>query len=218
MAKGESSDLIMKFNDELGPIRAEGRTKLLTQNRSNQLIKGFEQDYMFEIDRFSFQAGITDDSNKNNKQQQQPKGQNTKNAKSLSTIATPGEFQAWRAGKNVQYPVDVHPVSFTRSIDAASSLLMQSCIDCTGYRRATVIKRKAAGGPAAGEIFLRIDFINVLVISVDWSNDDEVEETCHFICRSVSISYCPQLPDGTLGAIIPAFWSMVPNDTPPPFA
>ena len=47
---------------------------------------------------------------------------------------------------------------------------------------------------------------------MDWSNDDEVEETCRLICRSVTINYRPQLPDGTLGALVPAFWSMAPGD------
>ena len=39
----------------------------------------------------------------------------------------------------------------------------------------------------------------------------EVEETCEFVCRSVTISYRPQLPDGSLGGIVPGF-DMVPND------
>jgi type VI protein secretion system component Hcp len=209
----EGSDLIMKFNDEHNkPIKAESTTRLLFSS-NQQLLTGFKEGYMFEVDRFNFQAGIADDSTKTNAKQ--PNAQ-AKNAKGAGTIAAPGGFQAWRAGKMVHYPVDMQPVSFTRAIDAASQVLMQNCIDCKGYKRASLIKRKAVGGKAAGEVYLRFDFINVLVISIDWSNDDEVEETCHFICRSVTISYCPQLPDGSLGAIIPGFWPMVPTDTQPP--
>ena len=89
---------------------------------------------------------------------------------------------------------------------------MQNCIDCISYDSATLIKRKAAGGSPRARCSCAWISIGVLVINVDWSNDDEVEETCHFICRSVTISYRPQLPDGSLGAIVSGFWSMVPGE------
>ena len=54
----------------------------------------------------------------------------------------------------------------------------------------------------------------MLLINIDWSEDDEVKEDVEFIARSVTINYRPQLPDGSLGASIQAFWSMVPNDQP----
>ena len=209
MAQGEGSDLIMKFTDEYGNlIPGESTTKLVSSRP--ELLTGFQENFMFEVDRFSFSAGGSGDPSKTNNQHPNA---SARNANGLATTAHPGRVQAPHSGK---YPIDVHPVSFTRSIDLASKLLMQNCIDCRSYKRASLIKRKSVGGAASGEVYLRFDFVNVLVISVEWSNDDEVEETCQFVCRSVVISYCPQLPNGSLGAIIPGFWSMDPKAPQPP--
>jgi hypothetical protein len=93
---------------------------------------------------------------------------------------------------------------------------MQKCIDRAFFKRISLIKRRSTGGPAAGEIFLRLDFFHALLTNVQWSNEDEVQETCHFICRAVCINYRPQLPNGSLGARIEEYWSMVPNHTSAP--
>jgi type VI protein secretion system component Hcp len=219
MAQGDASDLMMKFILQGKPIAAEGRSDVsLGNTSSNSLLTGFEPGCVFEIDRFTFRAGIRDDDAGTQKAQGTtgaPAPQqigNTQKPGGPTSRVPRGGYQGWRNGHKRKYPADLQPVSFTRSIDASSSVLMQNCIDCVSYDRATLIKRKAAGSKAAGEVFLRLDFIGVLVIGVDWSNDDEVEETCQFICRSVTISYRPQLPDGSLGAVVPGFWSMVPGE------
>jgi type VI protein secretion system component Hcp len=222
MAQGDASDLMMKFVLHGKPITAEGKSDLsLGDSASSPLLKGFIPGCVFEIDRFTFKAGILDDDAAARTAAGNTTPQQAGNAPKPNTPAsrTPrGGYQGWRAGKKSKYPADLQPVSFTRSIDASSSLLIQNCIDCVSYDRATLIKRKAAGSAAAGEVFLRLDFIGVMVIGVDWSNDDEVEETCQFICRSVTISYRPQLPNGSLGAVVPGFWSMVPGETIAPLA
>ncbi len=217
MAQGDSTDLIMKIERSKGVlIPAESTTQMRSlEGSSNPLLSGFKKGFMFEIDRFSFRAGTSGDEAAGH-HPAKPKSKSVKGPKApptLADVATKGDYQAWRAGKSLQYPVDLQPSSFTRPIDSASTTLMQDCIDCFSYERASLIKRKAAGGAAAGEVFLRIDFIGVLVINIDWSDDDEVSETCHFISRSITISYRPQLPDGTLGAVVPGFWSMVPGET-----
>jgi hypothetical protein len=93
---------------------------------------------------------------------------------------------------------------------------MKKCIDREMFQRISLIKRRATGGPAAGEVFLRLDFLEALLTDVQWNNNDEVEETCEFICRHVCINYRPQLPDGSLGASVQGYWSMVPNETTAP--
>ena len=72
------------------------------------------------------------------------------------------------------------------------------------------MKRKAAGGASAGEVYLRLDFVGVLITQVGWSNDDPVKETCQFIARAITVNYRPQLSDGTLGDTRHGFWSMLP--------
>jgi type VI protein secretion system component Hcp len=209
MAKTQSSDLIMMFVRDGTPIEADSRTDLQWKDKArSQLLRGFKKGCMFEIDKFSFEIG-TQDQDTRKKDKDADKDEKKKKPSSAS-----GDRQAWRAGGAIAYPVDVQPLSFTRDIDRASSQLLQDCIDCHSYDRATLIKRKAIGNAAAGEAFLRFDFVGVLVTSVGWADDDEVQETCQFIFRSVTISYCPQLPDGSLGAIVPAFWSMVANAQP----
>jgi len=217
MAQGDSTDLLMKFVLNGSPIPAETTTQLISSEQSsNPLLKGFRQGSIIEIDRFTFQAGTSDDEQGNDSSKSNDANKKNKKPKTAAAIAAHGDYQSWRAGKAHKYPVDLQPVSFTRAIDASSSILMQNCIDCVSYDSASLIKRKAVGGVAAGEVFLRLDFIGVLVIGVEWENDDEVEETCRFICRSVTISYRPQLPDGTLGAVVSGFWSMAADETQPP--
>jgi type VI protein secretion system component Hcp len=206
---GDSSDLIMKFVLNGSPIAAESTTDVLSSQRSpNPLLNGFKPGHMFEVDEFSFSAGTHDDPSGNGQPKEKRKGK----ASTVAANAMPGGYQAWRAGKAFKYPVDLQAIKFSRAIDAASSMLIQNCIDCTSYDSATIIKRKATGGIATGEVFLRLDFVGVLVTKISWENDDEVKESCEFITRSVTISYRPQLPNGTLGAIVSGFWSMVPGE------
>lgn len=215
---GDSSDLIMKFVLNGAPIAAESTTQLSSREGSgNPLLIGFRKGGMFEVDRFTFRAGTQDDDSAGNNAAPGKSGKGGKPQANPNANSQLG-YKAWRAGKDIKYPVDLQPVSFTRSVDSASQVLIQNCIDCVSYDHATLIKRKAAGGTAAGEVFLRLDFIGVLVTGVEWSDDSLVSETCHFICRSVVISYRPQLPDGTLGAVTSGFWSMVPNAKQPPLA
>jgi type VI protein secretion system component Hcp len=116
----------------------------------------------------------------------------------------------------VKYGVQVQPMSFKRSIDRASISLLQYCINCTTFDSVTLVKRKATGGPAAGEPYLRMDFTGgVLIIEASWSNDEPVTEDCKFISRAISVQYRPQLPDGTLGIIRHGSWSMRPWDEAP---
>jgi type VI protein secretion system component Hcp len=212
MAKGEHSDLLMKFVLNNNAVPAESLTELVSHGKTpNPLLKDFKPGFMFEVNRFSFRAGSVDDEAADKKEKDKEK---SKEKKGASSIAKRGAYQSWRSGKPHKYPVDLQPVSFTRPIDASSPALIQSCIDCVSYDSATIIKRKAAGSAAAGEVFMRIDFVGVLIINVEWEDEDEIEETVQFICRSVTMSYRPQLPDGSLGGIVTGFWSMVPDDRP----
>jgi type VI protein secretion system component Hcp len=141
---------------------------------------------------------------------------------SLQSTAARGSYQSWRSGTNRKgFPVDLAPVSFTRVIDKTSTKLIQSCIDSTSFDSISLIKRKSSGIESitgevgSGEVFLRVDFIGCLIIKVDWDNDDKVNESIDFICRTVSIHYRPQLPDGSLGRMKPGFYSMVGDQQPP---
>ena len=107
----------------------------------------------------------------------------------------------------------VQGINFTRSIDKASGAFMSGLAAGMGYQRAALIKRKAAGGAAAGEIYLRIDFNQVLITSVDWTDGEEVEEDVKFICQDIVIQYRPQDRAG-LGAPISGHWSVFEQPDP----
>ena len=96
-------------------------------------------------------------------------------------------------------------------MDTASTLLLHHCIQRTNFDSVALVKRKAAGGQAAGEAYLRLDFQGVMLTQVSWSNDDPVKENYTMIARSITLRYRPQLPGGKLGAACVGFWSMQPN-------
>ena len=132
------------------------------------------------------------------------------NAEKATNKKPPGSsFKKWRDGEmNSGYPVDIAPVNFSRYMDRASTVLLQHTIRRTSFDSCTVIKRKAAGSKSSGEVYLRFDFTGVMITKVSWSDDLPIKEDYDFICRAVTVSYRPQLPDGTLGAVIPGFWTM----------
>jgi type VI protein secretion system component Hcp len=212
--KGDSTDLMMKFVRENAglAIPAECRTEFDPKGDPyNNLLDGFEKKSMFEVDRFTFAAGIEEGSVA--AAAKQNKSKDKKPGAGGAGRSTMGEFQAWRSGTlgNKKYPVDIQPITFTRQIDQASTTLLQACIDREVFKSATLIKRRGAGGATTGKVYLRIDFLDVLIIDIEWSDDDQVTETCKFICRSVNVQYRPQLPDGSLGASVPGSWSVDGN-------
>lgn len=229
MAEQIVSDLIMRFVDSKGiAIPGEARTEI--NLRPSAMTSGFKADEMFEVESFAFKTGLggedDDESAKKVKDMHEHQAkQLDKHFQPLATasgITLPGMkgggsngFQKFRNGDNgTLYPVDMKPVEFSRAIDKSSPALLQNCINRKVFKSAALIKRKAAGGPSAGEVFLRFDFTDVLMKSIEWDNEEPIKETCEFVCRAVTIHYLPQLPDGTLGAAKQAFWSASPSLNP----
>jgi type VI protein secretion system component Hcp len=211
----QTGDLLMKFVLNNKPIEAESLTDLTSTSKvPNPLMEGFTSGQCFEIDNFKFRAGTAGDGKVRPSTPTKTESDSTGKTEKISTPPHSGareDYQTWRAGGNRRYPVDLKPISFERSIESSSALLIQSCIDCVYFDSATLIKRKPTGSAAAGEAYLRLDFTGVLVTGVDWSDGDEVKETCTFICRGVTIGYRPQLPNGSLGAVTSGFWSVAPG-------
>ena len=229
MAEQVVSDLIMKFVDDKGEA-IPGECSTEVHLRKCDMSKGFDKLKMFEVESFQFKTGLDPDDEETVKQrkederkrnewkllQKSMQAQHLQNGgKGKISLPDPprrtnpsGSFARFRAGADTTYPVDISPIEFSRSIDISSSRLLQDCIKRRPYRSATLIKRRPTGGPLAGEIFLRFDFEKVLLTKVDVDNDDPIKVKCQFICRAVTIHYLPQLPDGSLGAPLQAFWTM----------
>jgi type VI protein secretion system component Hcp len=224
----EHSDVIMMLVKQGQPIAAEAGTDL--DALKTNMTKGFKKGYYFELDSFSMQTG-TDGTDKETKLAQQYKEIGNVAGAIVSTMSRndPNRARVHRAASRLQkphdsdsddygkwmngqdgielYPVDIQPFKISRAIDKASAEIWKTCKDRDVFDSATLIKRKAGGGPASGKVFLRMDFTVVLVTSISWDQDDPIKENIEFVSRAVTIHYLPQLPDGSLGAPIQAFYT-----------
>jgi type VI protein secretion system component Hcp len=218
MASTDSSDLYLKFViDGTAPngtaIDAEAKTKLISLRKVDNLLKGFADGQFMEVDNFNFTIGKT---------------RSTTAEKNKPLVANVGPTGSHGAAGPVTFKprpadavpdpdadgnhVDPEPISFDRTIDKSSKILMDHLLKRKVFDHATIIKRKSAGGPSAGEVYLRLDFTKVLIKHIGWSNDLPVKESVQFIYRSVTMHYRPQLPDGTLGGAVQGFWKAMGSD------
>ena len=131
---------------------------------------------------------------------------------------TTAKFSKWVQGLNVAvsqgsnsqlFPVEMEPFAFSRLMDISSPLLFQNCFQTKPFDSATIVKRKRGiisaidSRTALTHVpYLRIDFKNVLLISVDWDGGDMMKEKYKFVSRSVTVKYRQQNHDGSKGAVI----------------
>jgi type VI secretion system secreted protein Hcp len=103
----------------------------------------------------------------------------------------------------------VSSFNFMKKSDAASPMLFQGC--CTGHHfpTATVTLRKAGGTQID---FLKYEFSDVLVESVQWSGssggDDTPTESVSIAFGKVEITYTPQDSKGGKGSPVAAGWDI----------
>lgn len=222
--ESDSGDLLLKMVLNGNPIKGASQTVLQAPGKPmSKLATGFDPGFMIEIDNFTLRCGTSGlepgavppppPSQHNVTWATHEKDEDEKK-ESLGAVARRGGYQAWRRGDtNIRYPLDIQPITFTKPADMSSEPLIQSCIDCTSYDSATIVKRRPVGSALAGEIYMRIDFTGVLVIKVDWADEDDyIKETVSFIARGITVSYRPMLTFNTMGPIISGFWSMVPDE------
>ena len=227
MAGENANDMFIKFVLNGSALPGECQTMVSTSGGRNDLLTGFKPEEMFELQSFAFSVGIEDDDEETKNKKKNEKAQKygitvkpKRGAGNTVEIQQPrplGGFPGWRrGGRDKPYPAEVQPITLTRSIDKASTLLMTHCVKCTSFDYIALVKRKPAGGKAAGQGFLRMDFVGSLITEVAWTNEDPIKETCRFISRAITVRYKPQLPDGTLGAPRVGFWSMLPWESEAP--
>ena len=109
--------------------------------------------------------------------------------------------------------VNVQDLSFTKYVDTASPVLMQSCMNGSPFPTATLTMRKAGSNPL---VYLVITMSNVIVSShshATSSSDDRQTETITLNFGKVSYVYTPQKADGTGGAGITTTWN-IPGNCP----
>jgi hypothetical protein len=232
MAGDDHTDLFMTFIDAMGQqVIGESRTELSSSDPiTRQMLLGFLHNKFIEIDSFSMSARVDDadeaemrreilkenrraidDYNKRKKSLQGVRGEQPpevieKGSRKLKELVDTRKNQAAKGSP-------VKEINFSRQVDIASGAFTTGIRQGYGYKSATLIKRKGAGSKdetgkaTSGDVYLRIEFEQVLVTSVDWSDDEgEIKESCKFICKEITVKYRPQLPSGKLGAIQTGHW------------
>ncbi|HVY16440.1 MAG TPA: type VI secretion system tube protein Hcp [Rhodopila sp.] len=224
----DSGDLLLKLVQKGGvPVAGTSQTVLTKPGSTpDMLSKDFQRPMYMEIDNFNMRMG-TSGTERGAQSQQQAQQQTQQHVHdthyvtqqmteeerraSLGAVSRRGGYQSWRSGnlKPGRYPLDLQPITFDKPADISSKVIVQSCIDREMFDQAVIIKRKPTGSVLAGEVYLRLEFDHVMVIKVDWSDEDDyIKETVSFIARAVTLSYRPQTSAGGLGPVISKSWSM----------
>jgi len=125
------------------------------------------------------------------------------------------KFEAYVQGLNgweKKLKLDVPEISVSRQMDTCSPLLFQSCLTMQAFKSAVIVKRKIIGRLAEKRVsvpmmgYLRFEFDEPLITSIDWENGDIIKEKFKFVCRGIRMIYKRQNPNGSLGEEIPAKW------------
>ena len=96
--------------------------------------------------------------------------------------------------------------SLTRMIDASSPILLQQCLSVQRFQKAVVVKRSRVASTGALAGFLRMEFFQVYLKSIDWTDGDAVRETCKFKYAGLNVTYVKRKPDGSTLSSWPCDW------------
>lgn len=204
MSGSSKSDMVMMFIDRSGsPVWAESTLSVLT---SDKLMDGFIAaptlaDYsgFFEISSFNFALQLSPQDQGTSKLSQAAQ------SASGSAPAVQDQFSAWRSASpdqvaSMRFPLDFDSFSFSRVIDGASPIFFAACCNQESFLSAALVKRVAVGSVSGSDQqsmgYLRLDFRDVLLTSINWDDGDLVTESCSFICKAMRIRYAPQSPSG----------------------
>ena len=209
-------DLFMALTDSSGnPIAAECTETIDT---SDSFVSDFTAGNFFEISDFDLGIDLEDNDSSKSMDGKQSGGK-----------SSGSKFSRWMqggamAGGNLTYEAKMEPISFSRTIDKASPGLIANVFRSQSFQTAAIVKRKlagsilstgATGATTASFPYLRIDFKDVLIISIDWDlNEISVKEKCKFVARQVQVKYRPQKHDGSPDTEKTAGWlSLVQRNT-----
>ena len=214
MAGNDSTDVLMMFVSLRGrPLGGEAGTVVA---ESDKLATGFTPGSFFELDDFSFGGGVEDAGSGDD----DGNGQQDNTVHKLQDTGAPGRKEKRRSkaggARFKQYFSNpdtfafdsiVDEISISRHLDRASMLLLQCCVDQTPLQKAVLVKRKFTdnkkpGESRAYETYLRLEFKEPLITSVEWEDGDVVKEKVKFVCRGVKMQYRRQLPNGELAPAI----------------
>lgn len=209
MASDDKTEVFMQLIQDSGLyLGAECRTEVSSD--WDDLILDYENGSFFAVDDFSFGMNIDD---------KDPTADTTNagggrgvGAAGVNLAAGPQvKFGKWKSGtaedvkKMVPFPVRMDEFSITRRYDRASPVLFEKCVTSDSFKSASLVKRKVVGGDML-QTFLRLDFKDVLITHIDWSDGETIKETVKFVFRAITVQYKTQKPDGKLNAAGSVEW------------
>ena len=218
MADGSDSDVLMylvaKGSD---PIPAESQSSLIP---GDKLTADFQKGKFFEAEGFTFGVKLKDDEGTRKKKDQAKSGPlfddrrdpRKRGDENHADVEDTRSFARWRSLSNdavkptPPFMAEPEDFSLTRVIDTSSPILLQQCLDVQRFVKAVVVKRSrlASSGALAG--FLRMEFFQVYLKSIDWTDGEAVRETCKFKYAAVNVTYVKRKADGTTISSWPCEW------------
>jgi type VI protein secretion system component Hcp len=216
----ENIDILMKIVDDHGPVIGESQSTLA---RGDDFVKGFEPGLFFDIADYDLDVALRGEESSGEADGDgagQKLGPDGRPLKPKKKKGGGGGFGQWLAASREGYPVDLQPFQFTKQLDNTSPLLFYFCANSVSLKSATMVARKASGQKLASAGggdqkvvsqgywgYLRLDFFDVLLTSVNWDVDGAVgKEKVKLICRRLQLQYRAQKPDGSMSEPIGAEW------------
>jgi len=214
----DSTDVLMTFLNGSNGVPAEC---LATWDKEDSMKTDFTTGTFFQLEDFSLGAGLeseeADDEDLgtgetstggNGLRGGRPKGGSQKKSKKASRG---NKFAKYILEGSLRYPIDMEEISVSRQLDKASPIFLQSCLKLKAFTKAVIVKRKVVGSVMAKSTirhlgFLRLEFTEPLITSVDWEDGDIVREKLKFVCRGIKVAYRPQKADGSLGDPVSMSW------------
>jgi len=201
MASASSDILMMAIDSSGNAIAAESQTTFEDTTDVDSLRTGFTAGQFWDVTDFGFNLGTM--------KAEQIRLQPDDIAAFIKKGMIPPAPPLPNSPEAVKI-VDVQPISFTRQFDCGTAALFSAFSTATPLNSMTLIKRRAAGTQNSGLVYLRIDFTGVLLINLDWTDEERrVKETWKFICRQIKMQYRQQYAEGALAPVpLPGNWTM----------
>ena len=194
-------------------------------NGKDPMNEGFVAGRFFELEEFGFGMKLESNEGKGTAVSGQSKT-TPAGANAATGLAPPKpsekDFAIWRSVKAGEtepvLPYLCKPEAFTikRLVDAATPVLFDHCAKRQKFKRAVIIKRYRGQGDGSERgassgvpntlTFLRMEFGQVMLTSLDWSDGEVVTETGRFVFQTFSVTFIQQKADGSAGRQIQAGW------------
>ena len=208
----DGSDILMRIVKSDGnPLLAECQTEVDTDD--DKFVFDYFNGEFFEVSGFSFSMALSDGSAPKNDALNSATSGHTGGLHGVSG-APPGfgrngapaqaaaqqqgkaggQFSRWKLAtpdevrKMNRFPVTMQPINITRTYDKASPALFQHVCDSASFASASLVKRKVTGD-AMLRGFLRLEFSDVLVKHVTWTNGEVLKEKFTFVYREIKVRY-----------------------------